>query len=102
MELRQVLIRRVAPGGAKIAEVGERIAQCGHLPVDQSRNPSRSGRGNDRVAEPRVTVDKRGLPGLRPMPPQPGLERIDLGHLTRFVVFPKACKAPELALQVAA
>jgi hypothetical protein len=59
-------------------EVGQRVAQGGHLPVDEGPDGAEVGGVQDRVVEPQVTMDHRGgrLRGDAGL--QPGEQRLDV------------------------
>src|SRR5271154_1231138 len=64
-ELRAQTLVRVAglgPHHAQVAEVGERVADRRHLPVEDTREAGGGAGGEDRVPESVVTVDDRRRP----------------------------------------
>src|SRR4051812_23698836 len=95
-------IARLRPRHAQVAEVGERVADRRHLPVEDRVEPWRDLERVHHVAQPEVAVDHGGRPGLGEVVGQPATHRLDLGDLTRLVVFPQAVEAPQLALEIAA
>ena len=92
----------LGPHHAQVAEVGQRVADRGHLPVEHRRQPRGRVGGEDRVAQPVVAVHDRRRAGARHVLGQPAADALDRGDLARLVQLPQPAEAPQLALQVAA
>src|SRR3954468_19526135 len=91
----------VDPQGAQIAEIGQRVADGGHLPVEDGHEPGGRGRGHHRVAQAVVAVHHGGGSGLRQVRAEPLAHRLDRRDVARAVVLPQAEEAAQLALEVA-
>src|SRR3954465_13109834 len=91
----------VDPQGAQVAEVGQRVADGGHLPVEDGHEPGGRGRGHHRVPQTVVAVDDGGGPGLRHVRPEPFAHRLDRRDVARAIVLPQAQETAQLALEVA-
>ena len=92
---------RVDPERAQVAEVGERVADRRHLPVEDRHDAGRRRRRVHHVAEPEVAVHDRRRRRVGQVLAQPAADALDGRQLARAVALPEPAEALELALEVA-
>src|SRR3954454_2429154 len=81
------------PQRAQVAEVGQRIADRPHLPVEDRHERGRRLEAHHHVAQAVVAVDDRGGRRLREVGGQPPTDLLDLRDLAGLVVLPQAGEA---------
>src|SRR5689334_12861136 len=82
------------------SEIGERVAECGHLPVDDRQDPARVTSVDDRVVEPVVAVDDRRPALRRCRPGQSPMQFVERGQVAGRDPAPLPMPAPDLTLEV--
>src|SRR5436190_1883754 len=101
LEHAQRRVVAVDPQRQQVADVGQRVADRAHLPVEDRDQPRRRAGGEHRVAQAEVAVHDRRRARLGQVLAQPRADGLDGGDLARLVVLPQAGEAPQLALEVA-
>ena len=91
----------VDPERAQVPEVGERVAERRHLPVEDGGEPHRRHGREQHVAEPEVAVHDGRRRRLGAVGGQPARDAVERRELTRAVALPQPGEARELALEVA-
>ena len=90
-----------APVEEEEAEVGERVAERRHLPVEHRDDAAGIVGREHRVVEAVVAVHDRRRRRRRERGAQPARELVDAGQLARLRPFPLLAPAPHLAFDVA-
>ena len=85
----------------QIADVGARIADCAHLPVEHGEDPGRVVAADHGVPEPEVPVDDGRRERIGHVVGEPRRDLVDAWDLTRLVDVPELREAPYLPLVVA-
>src|ERR1019366_3425095 len=94
-------IAGLAPHHAQVADVGQGVADRGHLPVEHGREVRGGLGGEQRVAEAVVAVNDRGGSGARQVLAEPAPHALHSGDLAGLVELPQPAEAAQLALEVA-
>ena len=99
---RVVRVAGLRPGGDEVADVGERVADRGQLPVEDRDQPRRRAGGEHHVAEPVVAVHDRRRRRTRACARRATpTSVVEHRQLARLVVLPQPAEAPQLAVEVA-
>ena len=95
---------RMPPVGVRreeVPEIGERIPERRHLPVEDRRDGDRRMRRDHRVARPIVAVDDGMTLRVRAVRLEPGAEAADRRQRTPGVLLPQGGEERDLSLEVA-
>ncbi len=92
---------RLAVGREQVADVGSRVADRAHLPVENGDDLRRVVRSDHRVPEPEVAVHHGRRKRLGQVAREPPADLVHGRHLARLVDPPELGEAPNLALAVA-
>ena len=96
----EVHVARIAPEVEQPSQVGQRIADRGHLPVDDGDEFGRRRGREHRVVELEVAMDDGSRPLLGSMLHEPGANLVDLRDVAEPREAPEVAHPPKLPFEI--